>query len=93
MREEFFRQSSLPVSGEEATLYLTDRLAKAYDQFLETLPQNTYAKVDGDRWHLSVDNTEPLDSTQEAKLDALKAGLEKHMRHINLPQLLTDENM
>ena len=90
MREEFFRQSSLPVSGEEATLYLTDRLAKAYDRFLETLPQNTYAKVDSDRWHLSVDHTEPLDSIQEAKLDGLKAWLEKQMRHVNLPQLLIE---
>ena len=71
-------------------MYLTDRLAKAYDQFLETLPQNTYAKVDSDRWHLSVDNTEPLDSTQEAKLDGLKAWLEKQMRQVNLPQLLIE---
>jgi len=54
--------------GEEAALYLTDRLAKAYDQFLGTLPQNTYAKVDSDRWHLSVDKTEPRDPIQEAKL-------------------------
>jgi len=61
MREEFFRQSGLPVKGEEAALYLTDRLKKAYDRFLETLPQNTYAKVDGDQWHLSVDSIEPLD--------------------------------
>jgi TnpA family transposase len=90
MREEFFRQASLPISGEEAALYLTDRLTKAYDQFLETLPQNTYAKVEKDRWHLSVDNTEPLDSTQEAKLDALKVWLEKQMRQINLPQLLIE---
>ena len=41
-------------------------------------------------WHLSVDKTEPRDSTQEAKLDALKAWLEKQMRHVKLPQLLIE---
>ena len=90
MREEFFGQSGLPVSGEDAAFYLTDRLKKAYDRFLTSLPQNTYAKVDGDKWHLSVDSPEPLDPTHQAKLKQLKRWLEKKMRHIKLPQLLIE---
>ena len=90
MREEFFRQSFLPASGKEAARYLTDRLDKAYDQFLLTLPENTYAKIDGDRWHLSVDLASPHQPTEEIKLEQLKDWLKKRMRHIKLPQLLIE---
>ena len=62
----------------------------AYDRFLKTLPNNTYAQVDGARWNLSVDRAEPLDPTEEAKIDQLKSFLKKHQRHIKLPQLLIE---
>lgn len=90
MREEFFGQSGLPVSGSQAARYLTDRLNGAYDRFLASLPQNTYAKVDGVKWHLSVDSAEPLSKTKETKLEQLKDWLGKHQRHIKLPQLLIE---
>lgn len=90
MREEFFGQSGLPVSGTEAVKYLTNRLAKAYDRFLTSLPSNTYAQVDGNRWHLSVDSPEPLDPTHQAKLEQLKGWLSKKIRQIKLPQLLIE---
>jgi len=60
------------------------------NQFLETLPNNTYAQVDGAGWHLSVDSAEPLDQTEEAKIDQLKSFLKKHQRQIKLPQLLIE---
>ena len=89
-REEFFRQSGLPLCGQDASVYLTNRLKSAYDRFLTSLPQNTYARIDGEKWHLSVDSPEPLDPTSEAKLDRLKDWLKKHMRNIRLPQLLIE---
>ena len=90
MREGFFRQSKLPASGKQATLYLKNRLALAYDRFLETVPQNAYAKIDGNRWHLSVDNPEPLNPTEEKKLEQLRNWIKAHQRCVKLPQLLIE---
>lgn len=44
VREEFFRQSGLPQKGCDAAIYLSEKLNLAYDRFLETLPNNTYAQ-------------------------------------------------
>ena len=74
----------------EAAQYLTDRLNNVYDRILASLPENTYARVDGNRWHLSVDSSEPLDPTEEIKLEQFKDWLKKRMRHIKLPQLLIE---
>lgn len=74
----------------EAAQNLTDRLDNAYDRFLASLPENTYAKFDGKRWHLSVDSAEPLNPTEEIKFEKLKDWLKKRMRHIKLPQLLIE---
>jgi hypothetical protein len=90
LREDFFKQSGLPSKGCDAATYLSERLNLAYDRFLETLPNNTYAQVDGASWHLSVDSAEPLDPTVEAKIDQLKSWIKKHQRHIKLPQLLIE---
>ncbi len=38
----------------------------------------------------SVDSTEPLDPTEEIKIDQFKNWLKKRMRHIKLPQLLIE---
>ncbi|MFQ6116527.1 MAG: hypothetical protein ACE5NG_20915 [bacterium] len=66
MREEFFEQSGLPIKGEDAADYFSEQLSFAYDQFLETLPNNTYAKIDSNRWHLSADSSEPLEPSEQA---------------------------
>jgi hypothetical protein len=89
-REDFFRQSSLPKKGCDAAVYLSEQFSLAYDRFLETLPNNTYAQVEKDGWHLSVDSDEPLDPTVEAKIDQLKSWLKKRQRQIKLPQLLIE---
>ena len=90
LREEFYKQSGLPQKGCDAAVYLSEQLSLAYDRFLETLPHNAYAQVEGDKWHLSVDSTEPLDPTEETKIDQFKNWLKKRMRHIKLPQLLIE---
>jgi TnpA family transposase len=90
LREEFFAQSGLPQKGCDAATYLSERLNLAYDRFLGTLPNNTYAQVDGAGWHLSVDSAEPLDPTEEAKIDQFKNWIKKHQRQIKLPQLLIE---
>ena len=90
LREEFFAQSGLPQKGCDAATYFSEQLNLAYDKFLETLPNNTYAQVDGAGWHLSVDSAEPPDPTVETKIDQLKNWIKKHQRQIKLPQLLIE---
>lgn len=57
-RELFFKKSGLPADPADVRSYLTERLNKAYDSFLEKLPNNTYANVSEDGWHLSTDSIE-----------------------------------
>ena len=60
MRAGFFERAGLPEKATDVPTYLTERLNLAYDNFLESLPQNTYAQVDEDGWHLSTDPGEKL---------------------------------
>lgn len=90
MREAFFKRAGMPCDPEDAGRYLKKRLDIACDKFLEKLPQNPYASVDGDGWHLSADLTDKLDPDSEKKLDVLKKWLSNHMRVIKLPELLIE---
>ena len=89
-RTDFFKRSELPVNPTEAKVYLTERLNQAFDKFLVTEQQNTYAKVENGKWVLSVDLAESLSETEEKSLDALNAWIKKHMRLIKLPQLMIE---
>jgi hypothetical protein len=60
-REAFFTRAGLPVSRDEVPAYLTDRLNRAYDRFLERLPDNAYTQLDEDGWSISSDPTEKLE--------------------------------
>ena len=89
-RDLFFRRAGLPADSKEVPDYLTKRLDKAYDLFLKTAPDNTYATVDEDGWHLSVDSAEKLSDEEQARLDRLKSLLGQQMRSIRLPDLLIE---
>lgn len=89
-RKRFFLRSKLPENQSDVKRYLTKRLNKAYERFLEQLPQNTYARVDENGWHLSVDSAEQFDSDSKNQLESLKSWLADHMREIKLPELLID---
>ena len=67
-RKAFFATAGLPVNPQVARTYLTERLNKAYDFFLESQPSNTYAKVEADGWRLSTDPTEKLNPQAEDEL-------------------------
>ena len=49
------QRSSLPADPKNVRDHLTKRLNTAYDLFLKTAPDNTYATVDETGWHLSTD--------------------------------------
>lgn len=89
-RESFFTRAGLPVKAEAVEGYLTKRLNQAYDNFLESLPKNSYASVSENGWQLSVDPADKLDEAGKQRLEELKAWLAKNMRNIRLPELLIE---
>ena len=89
-REGFFQRAGLPVEAKDVPVYLTERLNLAYDQFLESLPENAYASVDEDGWRLSTDQAEKLDTDSEQRLDELNEWLSDNLRNIKLPELLIE---
>lgn len=84
-RDEFFKRAGLPVSSQDVPAYLTKRLNRAIDEFLEKEPQNFYAKIENNQWVLSVDSAEELSSEEKMQLEALKKWLSQRMREIKLP--------
>lgn len=88
VRSHFFQKAKLPENPDEVSKYLTGRLNVAYDNFLATDKQNSYAKVENDKWVLSVDPALELTPQEESDLNKLKTWLSKHMEPIKLPDLL-----
>ena len=89
-REVFFARAGLPVCPDEVPAYLTGRLNRAYDRFLERLPDNHYAGLDEEGWRISSDPTEKLDDGTDKTLNLLKEWLGEHIRTIKLPELLIE---
>ena len=89
-RDAFFKRAGLPVQAEDVSTYLTERLNRAYDHFLDSLPENTYADVNENGWVLSSDVAEKLDKETEEKLEDLTAWLDDNLRQIKLPELLIE---
>ena len=89
-REAFFARSGLPLCPDDVSAYLKDRLNRAYDRFLERLPQNRYAKLNEEGWRISSDPAQKLDDGTDKALNPLKQWLGKHIRTIKLPELLIE---
>ena len=89
-REAFFVRAGLPVCPDDVPAYLTERLNRAYDRFLERLPNNHYAQLHEDGWRISSDPTEKLDDGTDKALNPLKEWLGEHIRTIKLPELLIE---
>ena len=90
MRDRFFRRAGLPIDPEGVKSYLTERLNRTYDTFLEELPENSYVNIDETGWHLSVDASEKPDSDSEKRMRDLEEWLSINMRMIKLPDLLIE---
>jgi len=87
-REDFFKRAGLPSKSDDVKSYLTQRLNQTYDQFLEHLPENTYAQIQDDTWQLSTDPGEKLDTKTQERLEHLRQWLSENMRTVKLPELL-----
>ncbi len=89
-REAFFSRAGLPSDPGKVASYLTQRLNQAFDQFLEYLPQNEYARIDNDAWKITTDPNEKLERGTDDRLKPLKDWLGQHIRTIKLPDLLIE---
>jgi hypothetical protein len=89
-RERFFQRAGLPLNTEDVPAYLTRRLNRVYDDFLTSLPENTYATVNENGWVLSSDEAEKLDARTEKQLEKLHDWLDHNLRPIKLPALLIE---
>lgn len=89
-RESFFQRAGLPSDPKQVKDFLTKRLNRAFDDFLEKLPKNKYAQLDDQGWKLSKDESVELSKESKGKLEKLEKYLAKHMRMIKLPQLLVE---
>ncbi len=90
MRTDFFKRARLPEKPEGVAAYFNERLNLAYDNFLAKQPENKYARVENDKWILSVDPAETLSKEETSVLATLQSWLSTHMRSIKLPQLLIE---
>lgn len=90
LRKSFFQRSGLPADPKDVPDHLAKRLNTAYDLFLKTAPENSYATVEEDAWHLSKDAAETLDAAAQTRLGELRKWLARHMRTVRLPDLLIE---
>jgi len=90
IRDSFFNRNGLPANPRDVAQYFKNRINTAYEQFLKTLPENTFARIDEGGWSLSSVPGEKLDKESEIKLEALKRWLSNNMRSIKLPDLLIE---
>jgi TnpA family transposase len=90
LRTAFFQRAGFPSEAKEVGPYLTARLNKAFDRFLQSLPDNAYVKLEGDAWHFGSDRAEAMDSLSEYKLHELERWLSQKVRTIKLPDLLIE---
>lgn len=88
VRSDFFKKAKLPENSNEVSEFLIQRLNSAYDNYLATEKQNVYAKVENNKWVLSVDPALELTPQEEIDLNKLRNWLSKHMEPIKLPDLL-----
>lgn len=91
-RKGFFINSGLPANPADVPEYLTERLNKAYDKFLNSLDENTFVTFDENEWSLSKNISEKLTKKEEKKLDELENWLKEKLRTIKLPELLIEVN-
>ncbi|MCB0014266.1 MAG: Tn3 family transposase, partial [Anaerolineales bacterium] len=89
-RNGFFERAGLPVKADDVPAYLTRRLDEAYDAFLGGLPENAFASLDENGWHLSIDPGEKLGAAEAQHLDDLQQWLGDNLRVIKLPELLIE---
>ena len=88
--KDFFGRTDFPMDPKQACKYLTDRLDRAYSEYIESESENNYAKIVNGKWLLTTDPAETLTPEKEQELKEIKSWLKKRMRTIKLPELLVE---
>jgi len=88
LRTSFFQKAGLPEIPEDVAPYLTQRLDKAYDRFLETAPSEVTFDQKG--WSIKSDSAEEQSQETVDQLNQLHQLLRQNMRQIRLPDLLIE---
>ena len=89
-RAAFFSRSEMPEDPRQVAAYLRQRLDVAYDQFLASAPENSFATIDKNGWQLATDPAEKKPPEEHQQLKQLKSILSQQMRRIKLPELLIE---
>ena len=90
LRTAFFSRADLPSLPADVGPYLARRLNRAYDRFLESLPDNAYVLIDNEGWRFGQDQAEKPDPEVQRKLQDFEGWLTGRMRSIKLPNLLVE---
>lgn len=89
-RERFFKKAGLPCDAKDIKQYLINRLHNAVDEFVRVEKTNTYAKIENNKWELSIDEAQQFNENEADMLIRLRDFLKTHMRKIKLPDLLVE---
>lgn len=63
-RERFFKKAGFPCDAKDIKQYLTNRLHNAVDEFIRVEKTNTYAKIENDKWDLSIDEAQQFNQNE-----------------------------
>ncbi len=90
IRNDFLKKSGLPLDKKEIKSFLCRRVHNAIDKFIEIEAINPYAKVEGGKWSLSVDDAQKFSEEDNDGLIRLHDFLRRNMRQIKLADLLIE---
>ena len=90
VREDFWERTGFAAQPEQATEQLKERLAGAFDRFLEGVSDNRQVAFDEKGWRLKTDQGEQLDPKRAQDLAAMRRWLSARTRSIRLADLLIE---
>ena len=88
VREAFWERIGMPSDPDKAVGQLRKRLSGAFDQFLESVPNNRQVTFDDEGWRLKTDQTDHPDPERRKNLAGLHRWLDARGRTIWLADLL-----
>ena len=89
-RDLFWQRTGFPADPDLAIQQLKERLTRAFDQFIETMPDNRQVAFDDTGWRLKTDQSEPIDAERGEELTAMRRWLDDATRQIRLADLLIE---
>lgn len=89
-RDNFFLKARLPTNPLGVEPFFKKRLKAAHMAFIESYPDNKFARVENGKLILSTDDTKTMPDDKAKALERLRSWLSTSMRPIKLPDLLIE---